>query len=188
MFETILKIKEFWLEYNFEIFAFFLLFFFLIGALYKKIRGESGTYSTSYFYDKDISSSNKKQNNRFFHKDSKGEIECRRVLEKIFRRSFNKIRPNFLNNPVTDGNYNLELDCYNDDLKLAVEYSGKQHYEYVPYFHKNKEAFYNQKYRDELKKRMCKDNGIILIEVPYSVKHDDIEQYLINEIKKNYKI
>ena len=114
-------------------------------------------------------------------KDSRGEIECRRVLEKIFKRPFNKIRPNFLNNPVTDGNYNLELDCYNDDLKIAVEYSGRQHYEYTPYFHKNKEAFYNQKYRDELKKRMCKDNGIILIEVPYTVKIENIEQFLVNK-------
>jgi hypothetical protein len=55
----------------------------------------------------------------------------------------------------------------------------------VPYFHKNKEAFYNQKYRDELKKRMCKDNGIILIEVPYTVKEHEIEDFLINELRKH---
>ena len=64
----------------------------------------------------------------------------------------------------------------------------KQHYEYVPYFHKNKEAFYNQKYRDELKKRMCKDNGIVLIEVPYTVKEQDIEDFLTKQIRKYYRV
>ena len=116
--------------------------------------------------------------------DSKGEIECRRVLENMFRRSFKKYRPDFLNNPVTGGSFNMELDCYNPELKLAVEYSGKQHYEYVPYFHKNKEAFLNQKYRDELKRRMCKDNMVTLIEVPYTVKIEDIENYLSSKLLK----
>ena len=73
-------------------------------------------------------------------------------------------------------------------MRLGVEYHGKQHYEYVPYFHKNKEAFYNQKYRDELKKRMCKDNGIILIEVPYTVKEQDIENFLTKQIRKYHRI
>jgi hypothetical protein len=186
MFETLYKLKDFWNQYNFEIVVCFLLLFFLIGALYQKLTGQKGTWSNTYFYDnipqyKNISNSRR-------GRDSKGETECRRVLEKIFKKPFNKIRPNFLNNPVTDGGHNLELDCYNHDLRLGVEYHGKQHYEYVPYFHKNKEAFYNQKYRDELKKRMCKDNGIILIEVPYTVKEQDIENFLVRQIRKYHRI
>jgi hypothetical protein len=189
MFETLYKLKEFWNQYNFEIVVCFLLLFFLIGALYQKITGQTGTWSNTYFYDnipryKNISNSVGNRRGG----DSKGETECRRVLEKVFGRPFNKIRPNFLNNPVTDGGHNLELDCYNHDLRLGVEYHGKQHYEYVPYFHKNKEAFYNQKYRDELKKRMCKDNGILLIEVPYTVKENDIESFLTKQIRKYYRV
>jgi hypothetical protein len=118
-------------------------------------------------------------------KDSKGETECRRVLEEVFNVEFGKDRPDFLNNPVTGGNFNLELDCYNKNLKLAVEYNGVQHYKYTPFFHKNEEAFQNQKYRDELKRRMCKDNVVTLIEVPYTVKIDDIEKYLLKELLKN---
>ena len=53
--------------------------------------------------------------------DSKGEIECRRVLNKIFNRPFHKDRPNFLNNPVTGGKYNLELDCVDHELKRRKE-------------------------------------------------------------------
>ena len=97
------------------------------------------------------------------------------MLENAFDRSFGKARPNFLNNPVTGGNFNLELDCYNPELKLAVEYNGVQHYKYTPHFHKNNEAFLNQKYRDELKRRMCKDNMITLIEVPYTIMVENIK-------------
>ena len=69
--------------------------------------------------------------------ESKGEKECRKVLENLFNKPFSKSRPDFLRNPVTGGNFNLELDCYNQELSLAVEYNGIQHYKYVPYFHRN---------------------------------------------------
>jgi len=117
-------------------------------------------------------------------KDSSGELECRRVLEQIFKVPFGKARPNFLSNPVTGGNFNLELDCYNPELNLAVEYNGQQHYKFIPFFHKNKEAFQNQKYRDELKRRMCKENMITLIEIPYTVKTENIKKNLIQELFK----
>jgi len=116
--------------------------------------------------------------------ESRGELACRRASLKIFGKEFIKVRPNFLNNPVTGGVANLELDCYNNDLKLAVEYSGKQHYSFTPFFHKNKEAFLNQKYRDELKRMKCKENGIMLIEVDYTIPVEKIESHLRQRLRK----
>jgi hypothetical protein len=115
-------------------------------------------------------------------KESKGERASRAAAERIFGKSFIKVRPDFLRNVVT--NHNLELDVYNEELKLAIEYSGRQHYEFVPFFHKNYEAFLNQKYRDEMKKNKCKDQGIQLIEIPYTVKLEDIESFIRIESKK----
>lgn len=115
--------------------------------------------------------------------ESAGEIECRRVLEKIFNRPFDKSRPDFLKNPVTGGVNNLEIDCYNEELKIGVEYNGIQHYKFTPFFHKNKDQFTMQKYRDDMKRRICKDRGITLIEVPYTVKTKDIESFLKNELR-----
>lgn len=114
--------------------------------------------------------------------ESKGEIECRRFLETIFQVPFPKARPDFLRNPVT-GN-NLEIDCFNSTLKLGVEYNGQQHYSYTTFFHKNVEASTNQKYRDELKRRMCQENGINLIEVPYTIKLNDIGPFLQFKLKQ----
>jgi hypothetical protein len=117
--------------------------------------------------------------------ESKGEVEARRVLREYFNRptGFNNFRPDFLNNVVTGGKRNLEIDCWEPELKLGVEYNGRQHYDYTPHFHKNKEAFYNQKYRDELKRRMCRDHGVVLIEIPYTVPVNKIRSYLISQLK-----
>ena len=115
-------------------------------------------------------------------KESKGERASRSAAERIFGKPFIKVRPDFLRNVVT--NHNLELDVYNEELKLAIEYSGRQHYEFVPFFHKNYEAFLNQKYRDEMKKNKCKEQGIQLIEIPYTVKLEDIESFIRIESKK----
>jgi len=94
-----------------------------------------------------------------------------------------------LRNQITGGSYNLELDCFNSELKLAVEYNGIQHYKFVPYFHRNKEHFQNQQYRDYMKENLCRDNNINLISVPYTVKLPDIKYHLVSELKKiGYKI
>lgn len=132
-----------------------------------------GSWSSYYYYNATP--------RNFSECSSKGETECKRVLESIFNKPFNKIRPKWLANPIT-GNNHLELDLYNEELGLACEYQGKQHYVFTPFFHKSKEHFYNQKYRDELKRRMCKDNGLILIEVPYTVNLNNIEKYIKQQL------
>lgn len=172
------RIKELWNDKGFEIIVLLSVCFIILYSLYRKISNKKGTWSEQ-LYIPTVKQTTKPHR----PKDSRGELECRRVLEKLFNRPFNKARPNFLNNPVTGGNFNLELDCYNKDLKLAVEYNGAQHYKYIPYFHKNMESFHNQKYRDYMKQQMCKDNGIILIEVPYTIPVENIEKYLISELK-----
>lgn len=169
------KLKKIWEEHAFEILLGISIAIIVIYTLFR--IGKKGTWSTSYYYGKGNRKSQRKP-----PKESKGETECRRVLQQIFNKPFPKTRPDILNNPVTGGNHNLELDCYNSVLRLAVEYNGVQHYKFVPYFQKNREAFLNQKYRDELKRRMCRDNGITLIEVPYTVKVPDIKAFLIKKL------
>jgi hypothetical protein len=121
-------------------------------------------------------------NEKKVFESSKGELICKQVVEKILNKPFIKIRLDSFKNNVTKRN--LELDLYNEELKLGVEYSGRQHYEFVPHFHKNYEAFLNQQYRDYMKEIKCKENGIRLIIVPYTIKHEDIESYLSKELNK----
>ncbi len=176
------KIKQIWEERGFEIILGLCIAFILIYALFRKITGGKGTWSKKQYYSIPTSRDNKPRRQPPI--ESKGEAECRRVLQYLFKRRFDKARPDFLRNPVTGGHFNLELDCFDPELKIAVEYNGVQHYKYVPYFHKNKEAFLNQKYRDQMKRQKCKENGILLIEVPNTMKLEDIKGFLEKELRR----
>ena len=114
---------------------------------------------------------------------SRGEDECKKFVEFYFKKPFQRIRPAFLTNPIT--NSQLELDMYNDELKLAIEYNGAQHYVFNNMMHQgSRDRFQNQQYRDYMKKTMCRENGIDLIIVPYTVKHEDIATYLFGQLKQ----
>ena len=116
--------------------------------------------------------------------NSKGEEICRNTLQSIFKQPFEKCRPDFLFNSVTGEN--LELDMYNKHYGLAVEYNGSQHYKYNAFMHGgSKDKFYAQQYRDKMKRDICKKLGIVLIEVPYTVKHQDIESFLVQKLRNH---
>ena len=62
----------------------------------------------------------------------------------------------------------LFLDFFIPDIKFAVEVHGRQHYEYVPFFHKTKAGFYQSKRRDVIKKDWCELNEIELVTLNYA--------------------
>jgi hypothetical protein len=110
----------------------------------------------------------------------KTEKMCRKILERHFNAEFPSARPEFLKSPVTKKN--LELDCYNPDLKIALEYNGKQHYTYTPHFHRSKKDFYSQVHRDDWKRNKCKELGIKLIEVPYWISQNELEDWILSKV------
>ena len=95
---------------------------------------------------------------------SNGENMMRDLLENtIFPdKKFPTIRPEFLKNPETG--WPLELDCYNDEMKLAFEFQGIQHYQPVKRYGGEK-RFEQQQKQDQLKRDLCLKKGIVLIEV-----------------------
>lgn len=111
---------------------------------------------------------------------SKGECICREVLERRFGKPFPRKRPSWLVNSKTGKR--MELDCYCEELKLAAEYNGKQHYEWPNQTGQSKEKFIDQVKRDKLKEVLCQRQGVRLIVVPYTVKHSDIERYILEAL------
>jgi len=111
---------------------------------------------------------------------SKGEEICCRVMEELTGLPFTTVRPSFLKNPETGRN--LEIDCYNDHLKLGVEYNGIQHYVYPNFTGQTYDQFISQVRRDEFKVRACDEHGVYLITVPYTVPHDQIRDYIIDRL------
>jgi hypothetical protein len=67
----------------------------------------------------------------------------------------------FLENHRPDWLFGMELDFYFEDLKLAVEFQGGQHFTPV---HGYRNLF-DQRRRDTAKKRICKERGIALLRI-----------------------
>lgn len=76
--------------------------------------------------------------------------------------------------------YPLPFDFYLPDYNMCIEYQGEQHYKVVPRFGGEKELI-NRQYHDKIKKDYCKNNNIILIEIPYW-EYENIEKILVEKI------
>jgi hypothetical protein len=78
----------------------------------------------------------------------------------------------------------LELDGYCEELKLAFEYNGIQHYQYVPHFHETLQKFETQQKNDLLTIERCVEKGIRLIIVPYTIKTHKIRSFVHEGLAK----
>jgi len=107
---------------------------------------------------------------------SKGEEICCQIMSKIYGVPFTNVRLSCLKNP--ESGCNLEIDCYNDELKIGVEYNGEQHYIFPNNFHRSRDDFIAQVRRDQYKVETCDKQGIYLITVPYNVDNNKIEDYI----------
>ena len=74
------------------------------------------------------------------------------------------------------------IDFYLPEHNIFIEYNGKQHYEYVPYFHKSKEDFERQHSRDRIVRSYCEERGIKLIEIPYWLKDNEVKNLLNDQV------
>jgi len=119
------------------------------------------------------------------------EEKCREIFEDIFHKRFKSVRPEWLKNPIS--NRNLELDGYCDSIRtpkgtgLAFEYDGEQHSRYIPgsHFHRHgpMEYLYQTK-KDSLKDQRCMDRGVLLIRIPHFVPMTDLRTYIEKELHK----
>jgi hypothetical protein len=118
---------------------------------------------------------------------SVGELEVGRVLSKLFHRHVfqNRTRPAWLVNDFP-GRVSrvraMELDYYCPELKLAVEYHGRQHHALVPFFHGHGDTgrakLEAQQLRDRRKLDKCREMGVDLIVVWYWTPVERIEDFL----------
>ncbi len=79
-----------------------------------------------------------------------------------------------------DGRYCIKLpfDFYLPSKNTIIEYDGVQHY--VPSF--GEKSFEITKRNDKIKNQYCKKNGIKLIRIPYTMKKEEIEPYILKEL------
>jgi hypothetical protein len=104
---------------------------------------------------------------------------CRALLERMTGVPFPKVRPRWLKN---GRGRQMELDGYALSLELAFEYQGHQHYQPVSFFHSNPEKFKQRQEDDECKRRLCLEHDVTLLEIPYYVPHDNLQEHLAEKL------
>jgi len=121
-------------------------------------------------------------------KINKHEERCREIFEEIFDTRFKSVRPEWLKNPVS--NMNLELDGFAPEIKtklgrgLAFEYDGEQHSKYNKHFHRSgPDEFIYQTRKDSWKDLKCKEKGVMLIRIPHFVAFQDLERFIKTKLR-----
>lgn len=113
----------------------------------------------------------------------KRQETCCRAVEEIFGLPFQRdVRDlPWLVNPET-GAY-LELDCYNEELGIAIEHNGEHHYKFPNHWNKTREEWIAMLRRDKLKPELCDKNGVYLITIPYTIPFPKIKAEIRRQLE-----
>jgi hypothetical protein len=115
-------------------------------------------------------------------KDSKGERLINGILRKNNIKFIAGKRFEDCTNVNTDKSCRtLPFDFYLPDLNTCIEYDGIQHYQPVEQFG-GKQGFIETKIRDNIKTMYCDKSGKKLIRVPYVIKDEDVESYVLTQL------
>jgi transposase len=115
----------------------------------------------------------------------KSQKICQEIAESVFGKKFDTERrfPWFLSelgNPRKVDMYFEFSEPRADGTKgIAIEYNGEQHYRFVEFFHRTMEAFLDYKQGDMDERRLFKDHGIFLLEIPYTVSFKVMRDFII---------
>lgn len=105
-----------------------------------------------------------------------GERLCRAYFEHFSGSLFPATWPSWLVGPKGS---RLELDGYSEALRIASEYHGKQHYEYLPHFHRTPDTRKQGLAYDRLKARLCRARGVTLITVSYKIPFGKLGKFIL---------
>lgn len=106
----------------------------------------------------------------------------RKVKNELFKHFYyyhiyENYRPEWM---LSQDNKRLELDFFIEELRVAIEVQGEQHYVFCPFFHKSYDNFLEQKQRDKEKQPLCTENNVRF----FIVSSRDEIKHLIRQICK----
>lgn len=113
---------------------------------------------------------------------TRGEQSALLALQELFPgKEFVKVRPQWL---LNDTGRPMEIDLFCAELRLGVEHSGLSHYVFPSSLHKTRDEFDATVRRDFLKRKLCARANVLLIEIPFTVKHAAMRDFILSEIER----
>lgn len=100
---------------------------------------------------------------------------CKDIFEQIFGKPFLKVKPAWL---LNGRSRRMELDGYCKELQVAFEYHGVQHFQHIEHFHREDKSLSQRQLDDERKERLCREHGVHLFVIPYTVPAGEIPQFV----------
>ena len=107
-------------------------------------------------------------------KGSKSEEVARATFKQLFGGEFKKRRPTWLRN---SRGRQMELDGYEERLGIAFEYQGRQHFENIGIYGMG-DRLEQRKADDELKKTLCRENHVELVELRWDDEYEDFPRLI----------
>ena len=101
-------------------------------------------------------------------------------FEALFNADFPKKRPEWL---LNSSGQRMELDGFNEELSIAFEYNGVQHYE-KNYFIDTQKKLLKRIGDDEQKQRLCKRKNIALFVIDYQTNPNEYKKKIIQFAQK----
>lgn len=101
------------------------------------------------------------------------EHECKSKVQYHFGKRLKMLFPNemLLEEFVIPKTGGLALDFFMPIIRWAFEINGKQHSEYVPFYHGQRTGFVRQRHRDQDKMEWCRLNNISL----FTIQDKDVQ-------------
>jgi hypothetical protein len=109
---------------------------------------------------------------------------CRAMLERILGTPFPKKKPAWLQSTRKT---RLELDGYSEQLGIAFEYQGIQHFLKNRRFHSENFTLKQRLADDKQKAILCRKHGVVLLQIPYTVPHLEFENYIRKLLSRHGK-
>src|SRR3990167_1806404 len=106
--------------------------------------------------------------------------DIKEAITEISGVEFTKACPDWLRDSITGRR--MEIDFYNDDLKVGINYYGPHHYHFNRNFCRSDQEFQDLQRRDKEKKKLCKQNGVLLIIITCDKSDNQLKRHIRNAI------
>lgn len=124
-------------------------------------------------------------NGKHNRQDSYGELQVKKILDEL---GVKYKQEKLITVPIWRKDRLVRADFYLPKQNYIIEFNGKQHYEYMPEYHKSEGSFEYQQARDKALEEYCLTHNINFVAFRYQdIKSGKMKKDITNIVKSGGK-